>query len=346
MKDDMVIYDIVNLSDCKKLDNKVKYVTIDVINVDVDVISYLVNNGSSFLYTDRINDKRGYVYVDYATFVKGQSVIDVIVDGVPKGLSKLEIARYLYIKLGKSVGYDIDIAMDKNEFFSLNNIKNVNNIWSCLANGKVSGVTLAKIYLYLCSIFDIECEIVYNNENGFCYNKIVIDENTYIVCLGRDIALIQAGFETKCFASFNNEKDIDKKVGYIKREYNDFLIDKILSSINYLSENVVYDILDKTQKILCVDTIKPVELSIIYSFIFNKYCPNYDIRINNLFVNDKNHEHFILFTYGDKHYSYNYGLKKFVLVDNDNLINNLDNNKVGLYCDEYIPNLRKSSVVM
>ena len=343
---DMVVFDVVNLSDCKKIDNDVKYITIDIKNVNIDVISYLFNKGKNLLYTDRICDKRGYVYVDYETFAKGQTIVDSIVDNIPSGLSKLEIARYLYINLGKRVGYDIDIVIDKNDFFSLNNIKNINNIWSCLANGKVSSVALAKIYLYLCSMLDIDCEIILNNENGIYYNKILVDDNTYIVCLIRDIALIQAGFETKCFASFNSEKDIDKKVGYIKREYNNVLIDKILSSINYMSEDVVFDILSKTQKILRVDTIKPVELSIIYNYIFSKYCPNYDVRINNLYINDKNHEHFILISYGDKHYSYNYNLKKFVLIDKEILVSSLDNKKVGLYNDEYIPDLQKSSVVI
>lgn len=343
---DRVIYDIDSLSDCKSLDKSIKYVTVDIKNVDIDVISYLVNNGNNYLYTDRINDKQGYVFVDYATFVKGQSVIDSIVNNIPSGLSKLEIARYLYINLGKSVGYDINVILEKNEYFSLENIRNINNIWNCLANGRITGMTLAKIYLYLCSMFNIECDIITNNRDDFYSNKIIIDDNTYVVNLGRDIALIQAGFPTKYFASFNHEIDIDKKIGYIKREYNDVLIDKILSSIDYLDENMVYNILIKTQKVLNVSSIKPVELSIIYNYIFNKYCPNYDIAINNLYINDKKHDHFILITYNDKHYSYNYALKKFLIIDNNNLVSNLDDNKIGLYNDEIIPNVNRGSVVL
>lgn len=346
MKDDMVIYDVVDLSECKKLDNNIKYITIDIKTVNIDVISYFFNNGNNYLYSERIDNKRGFVYVDYATFVKGQSVIFNITDSIPKGLSKLEIARYLYISLGKTVGYDINVIMDKNELFSLNNIGNINNIWSCLSKGKVSSISLSKIYLFLCSIFNIECELIFNYENNTFANKLLIDGNTYLVNLSKDIALIQAGFETKYFASFNSEKDIDKKIGYINREYNNVLIDKILSSINYMDEDVVFNILNKTQKILKVDKIKSCELSIIYNYIFSKYCPNYDIVINNLYINDKNQDHFILISYGDKYYSYNYSLKKFVLVDKESLINNLDDNKVCLYYDEIIPNLRKKSVLL
>lgn len=346
MKETNVMYDIVTLEDCKNLNKDVKYVSIDIKNVNVDVISYLKNNGNNLFFSDRIGDKHGYVYVDYATFIKGESVIDNIVNNIPNDLSELEIARYLYVCLGKTVGYDINIAFDKNEFFSLNNINNTNNLWNCLSIGKTSNYVLAKIYLYLCSLFDINCEVIYNSDDAIISNKLNINDNIFVVSLGKDLALIQAGFPTKNFSSYNNEIDIDKRVGYIKKDYNDKLIDRALSSINYMDENMVDDILKKTQKILDLNKIKPVELGIIYNYIFNKYCPNYDIIISNLYINDKEHEHFILISYGNKYYSYNYNIKSFIQIDKDILVKNLDNNKVCLYNDEFIPNISKKTVTL
>ena len=35
------------------------------------------------------------------------------------------------------------------------------------------------------------------------------------------------------------------------------------------------------EPILNIENLKPYELSIIYKYIFNTYCPNYNIKINN-----------------------------------------------------------------
>ena len=73
--------------------------------------------------------------------------------------------------------------------------------------------------------------------------------------------------------------------------------------------------------------------------IFNKYCPKYQIKINNLFLNTKDKNHFIIISYEEEHYSYNYKKKAFVKVTNLDLIDNINNGRIGLYTDEFIPNL-------
>jgi len=346
MKGTNVIYDISSISECRKLDDSIKYITLDITNVDASVISYLQNNGKNYLYTDRINNKRGFVYVDYETFIKGQSVVDKIVNEIPKKLNQLEIARYLYISLGKVIGYDINILEDKNDFFNLCDVNNSNNIWNSLATSKASNISIAKLYMYLCSIFNIKCEIITTSDEGYLANKIVVDNNSLIVNLSKDLAFIQAGFPTVAFASYNNDTQLDSKIGYIKKYYNDLLVDRVLSSVDYLDEFVVSEILVKTQKILNVEKIKPNELATIYGYIFNKYCPNYDIIINNLYINDNFRQHFILISYGNYHYSYNYARKSFTTIEQDNLIKNLDSNKIGVYANELIPNIVFSKSVV
>ena len=112
--------------------------------------------------------------------------------------------------------------------------------------------------------------------------------------------------QTKHFATYNDDYDLDHKIKYIKNKYNDYYLDKALRNIDYTKEDCVKLILLKTESILNLDIIKPSELSLIYKYIFDKYCPNYDIKINNLYLNNKNKQHFIMISYHDYHYSYNY----------------------------------------
>ena len=330
---------ICDVSSKVKLDSNTKYVTVDIANVDNDILSYLKENGKKCFFTDRINDKRGFVYVDYDTFLKAQLIVDNIINSMPDNLNKLETARYLYISLGKIVGYDININEDKNEFLNFNNISLVNNIWNSLVVGKVSNISLSKLYLYLCSLCKIECEIIKTTDD-YLANKLVIDGNTIIVNLAKDLFYIQSNFSTTAFSSYNSDKTIDKKIGYIKDTYNDFIIDSVLSNLNYFDDNIIEIILFKTQDILDVSKIKPYELGLIYKYIFSKYCVNFDVFVSNLFVNGKDKQHFILISYANKHYSYNYKKKTFTFVSEENLLDSVSNKEIGAYDDEQIPIFR------
>ena len=109
-------------------------------------------------------------------------------------------------------------------------------------------------------------------------------------------------------------------------------------------ENCVKDILYKTQNIIEADKIFSVELSIVYEHIFSTYCPNYNIKINNLYkknnLEDKEIRHFIMISYNDKHYTYDNKIKSFIEVNDIDILNNITSGKMGLYKDELIPNLK------
>ena len=47
-------------------------------------------------------------------------------------------------------------------------------------------------------------------------------------------------------------------------------------------------------------------------------------------------EHFILISYNNGHYGFNYNLNSFVKVDNRDLVDNINNNNIGIYMDEDI----------
>ena len=148
-----------------------------------------------------------------------------------------------------------------------------------------------------------------------------------IIDLYKDIPYIQSKFKAKYFSNYNDDIELDKTIGYIKKNnYCEVLIDESLKELNFNKENILPSILNKTQNIMDIANIEPSCLSIIYNLIFTKYCPDYNISINNLYLNDiyNKHDHFILISHDKLHYSYNYKTKNFIQMDYNNIINNIE----------------------
>lgn len=342
MKDSSQIRMNINtMDDIKKLEqNKnVKYVNIDIINPNLEVIYYLIDHGQNYSYSEQIDNQNGYIYVSHDIFKKSQLFILDIINSIPVELNELEIARYLYITIGKNLGYDINILPDKNDTFSLKNISIINNIWGSLFMTKGTNSSFSKLYLYLCHLMNIDCKLITTSKLGYLKNQLTIDKSNIVVDITQDIPYIQAGFQTKNFVGYNNNLKLDQKIAYIKDDYNENKIELILRNLDYSKSSVFKTILLKTQEIIDVSNLKPIELGIIYETIFNKYCPNYDISINNLYIYNQYHdrEHFILITQNKKYYSYNYSRNSFVEISKDEITKNFENKKIGMYRNEHIP---------
>ena len=322
----------------------VKYINIDITNPNLEVIYYLIDNGKDYSYADMIDGKNGYIYVSYDIFKESQLFILDIINNIPTNLNELEMSRYLYISLGKNLGYDINILPDKNETFNLSTINTINNIWGCINNLKGTNISFTKLYLYLCRIMKIECNLITVSKMGYLKNMLTINGNNIITDITQDIPFIQAGFKKKYFLGYNDNLELDKKIGYVKKEYSENTIELALTNMDYTKENILKEILLKTQNIINASEIRPIELGIIYDIIFSKYCPNYDICINNLFINDiyNNKEHFILISYNNKYYSYNYTRESFAEISYDEILKNIENKKIGVYLNEKIPSINIS----
>lgn len=344
-----MIMSISTMDDIKRLNEleSVKYINLDITNPNLEVIYYLIDNGQNYSYSDMIDGKNGYIYVAYEVFKEAELSILDIINNIPTNLDELEIARYLYISLGKTLGYDINILPDKNETFNLNTINTINNIWGCINNSKGTNVSFTKIYLYLCKIMNIDCKLITVSKMGYLKNMLTINGTNIITDITQDIPFIQANFKTKYFLGYNDNLELDKKINYIKDNYNEDKIEQALKNIDYSKENILKEILIKTQNIINVNEIKPIELGIIYDIIFEKYCPNYNISINNLFINDiyNSKEHFILISCDNKYYSYNYTRSSFVEISYDEIIKNIENKKIGIYLNEKIPTISKEKVI-
>ena len=47
-----------------------------------------------------------------------------------------------------------------------------------------------------------------------------------------------------------------------------------------------------------------------------------------------------MISYNNEHYSYNYKKKSFVKVNDTDILDNMKTGKIGLYLDEFIPNIK------
>ncbi len=347
MNGDNIIVDIKYKKDIDNITENTKYINISVQEVGSDIIDYFLLNGINYSYSDVIDDRCGFIYASYDMFKMGESLIDNVIDGMPINLNKLEMVRYIYVTLGKLLCIDINIMEDKNETISFNRISTINNIWGALSGRRVNDIVVSKIFMYVCCRLGIKCELVSNSIKGNIANKVYLDDNFIIVDLFSDIYNIHGGFTTSYFDRYNDDKNMDKKIGYIKEEYMNYYIDSVLMDFDYTVDNLLYEVLSLTNRFINVGSIGPYELSKIYRDIFDRYLSNYKININNLFaykgLNVK--EHFIVFSYDDKYYSYNYNKGCFVSIEASILSENIKCNRIGIYGDENF-DIREGSVVL
>ena len=312
-----IIIEISTMEDIKILkENKnIKYINLDILNIDLEVIYYLLENGEKYLYSEKIEDKKGYIYVSYDVFKQAELFILEVVNNISVYLNELEISRYLYITIGKNISYDINILPDKNDTFNLKNNSIVNNIWGSIYYGKGTNISLTRLYLYLCKLLNINCKLITTSKNGYLKNFLNIQNRNITVDITQDIPYIQAGFKTKNFIGYNDNLEIDKKIGYIKDNYTEEQIEKKLKNTEY-DEEILENILNNLSNTINISAISPIELTIILEEIFTKYYPNYDIKMHNLYKNNyPNKEHFILISYKNLLYSFNYNKNMFIQIE-------------------------------
>lgn len=336
MKDTDVIVSVNTMEDIKGINDNTRYINIGIDNCDSSVIDYFLECGDKYSYTDSISGKNGFIYATYDMFKKSETIIKKILSNMPSDLNDLEKIRYIYISLGKRLSIDINTIDNKNDSISFSNVSTINNIWGSLSSGWTTSACISKLFMYLCSRIGIKSELVNSSISGNIGNKIFTSDNYLITDLYSDIYNIQGGFRTKYFDKYNDDVMLDKKVFYISDNYIDVIIDKEFNGNNYVNDDIVSVVLDVINKYVDVSNMGVVELSKICNDLFKKYCPNYDIRINNLFVNDNafNKSHFIVISYNDICYSYNYNKKCFIMVDLSMINRYIKSNKVGIYEDE------------
>ena len=75
------------------------------------------------------------------------------------------------------------------------------------------------------------------------YNEITIGDQNLKINLFLDIPYIQFGFPTIHFSMYNDDLQLDKKIGYISKKYNSVLLDKSLKKLMQSGEFAIENIL-------------------------------------------------------------------------------------------------------
>ena len=186
-----------NINDLEKITKETKYINIDITNPNREIIAYFLKHGASYMYSDLIVSTTGYNYVSYDDFIKAENIIDAIELGIPNNLNDIELARYLYINIGRYLSLDIDTDQNKTETYNLSLINMANNLWGSLSLGTVTDISTSKIYYYLCRRQGIDISIVINEENKKALTKLLINNQVLITALYDDIPYIKCNMKTK-----------------------------------------------------------------------------------------------------------------------------------------------------
>ena len=332
-----LIVSISNLDDLGKITKDTKYINLDITNCNSEVISYFIKNGRGYMYSDLIESIPGYNYVSYDDFVMAEKIINNILARINDNYTTLELAKYLYVSIAKYVSLDINIDKNKNDTYDLMLMGVTNNPWGSLSVGTVNNISATKIYYYLSRRVGLNTQIVTDDNKYF--NRLLIDNRVLITDIYNDIPYIKCHMKTRYFGNYNDDLKLDKKIKYISTNYMDYYIDGVLKDIDYTKETSILEVLNKVTKVIDIEALRPIEAGIIYKYIFNKYLPNYNIKINNLYLNDHHKLHFLMISYNDDYYSYNYKQKRFIKVNREDILDNITIGKIGLYRDENILNI-------
>lgn len=159
---------------------------------------------------------------------------DKIIEDIPKELNQIEMARYIYIQLGKYFSYDEKYITSENdeekrEIFD----RDIEDI----KNDKVVCTSLSRIYERLLKRVGINAKTVLipGERLGHAFTEIEIDGKKYFTGLVRDLMRIKTGFKTNEFMIDNPDrfgedseftalsdeelKKIDDKIGYTYNRY-------------------------------------------------------------------------------------------------------------------------------
>ncbi len=139
---------------------------------------------------------------------------DKLLNSIPKGLNQIEVARFLYIELGRYFIYDPD-AVSAQDIETRKKIayRGIDEI----KNNKVVCISLARIYTELLRRRGINAETVYipadpnaPNDIGHAYTKIEIDGKVGSLSLVNDLTNIKVGLKTEHFLTELTEEKIEE----------------------------------------------------------------------------------------------------------------------------------------
>lgn len=222
-----------------------------------------------------------------------QEFIQRMKEEIPKDFSELEIAKYIYIKLGKQKAFD--------EKYFFGNLKTRKKIYKLAEQNKIDSneasknkkiicVSLSYLYRDILKEFGINCVIAEEFEHK--YPIIVLKNGRRIRAdLQLDLYNIHTKSKTKYFGTkekygyeaveeLTDEENIkiDKKIGYIKyeQEYKDSSISRLKDEVRGKDANEFLKIILQDKEINKFDKkLEYVELYKYYKSILNRIDSKY-----------------------------------------------------------------------
>lgn len=231
---------------------------------------------------------------------------------MPKGLNEIEVAKYIYIELGKIKSYDekyfFGNSKTKSKIYRL--ARNTpNRINETMKKKKIVCVSLSYLYRELLKRFNIKSYINYPDIEGDHVNVVIClnDGNNIKADLQLDLPMIQTRMKTRYFGtkergeeieSFSEISDeenieIDKKINYIndEKDYTDEEIKALKQNCQGKSPTEISKIIINNQAVNNLPTdMGYVERSKYYIGLFRLCMPRKNFDIVHCYRYDKNED--------------------------------------------------------
>lgn len=178
-----------------------------------------------------------------------KELIEQLKKNMPEGLSKLEIARYVYIELGKIKAFDerhyFGNKATKRKIYNLAR-QTEHNTDEVAEEKSIVCVSLSYLYRDILKEFNIDCKVILDeyDPDKHMYPIVYLgDGRTLVTDLQMDLHRIQTRSKTKNFKISNYPpnrefqitddelKEIDKKIGYIQNDYKDADLDELAKEV-------------------------------------------------------------------------------------------------------------------
>lgn len=177
-----------------------------------------------------------------------KKMIQRLKQNMPRGLNEIETIRYIYIFLGKEKAFDTQYFYGnkkaKRKIVRLAHMTK-ENIEATENKKNITCISLSYLFQDILKSFGINCSIVEDEYYGDGHVMIIInlsDGSSIKTDLQQDLQNIQAGLCTEHFATeyksyrFNiisqdELKEIDKKIGYIKKDYRNQDVENLKSQM-------------------------------------------------------------------------------------------------------------------
>lgn len=302
-----------------------------------------------------------------------KNAIKRIINNMPKSLSDIEKARYMYVNLGKLFTYD------ENYWYS--NSKISNKIYKKSLSSPIDlndlhfesktkdiCININKTYNKLLNIYGIKTQEVMSFINdGHISTMFFIGNKRYFCDLQSDLKFIQLKLKTHNFAcdgpntlTKDELKRIDTKIGYsnIGEKFEDKLLNDLKSNLNNYTNlgDKMLEIFKAVLKMPGHSELEYSELQALYSYFINNSLSTRDksniysnLLYKELSPNERSDYRLIYSSFDNS--SKCLSFRRFIFSNNDNMFHEISNEELkklivlnnykSLYCTK-IPGLNKN----